>query len=181
MPMKQQAEKLFLETYDEHADAIYRFCYFRLFHREKAEEVAQEAFTRTWEYLAEGKEVENIRAFVYRVAKNIITDYFRKKKESSLDELLEQGFDTSLEDHTRWSDILDGANVIRVINGLDEKYREALILRYVNDLPVKEIAGLLDETENAVSVHLHRGLKQVKEILRRPPENGALPPVRKDS
>jgi RNA polymerase sigma-70 factor (ECF subfamily) len=165
----QETEKLFLQVYDEHADAIYRFCYFRLFNKEKAEELSQEAFMRTWEYLASGKKVDNIRAFVYRVARNSIVDYFRKKKELSLDELHEQGFDVSLEDASRWENIIDGRDAIRAISLLDEKYRDVLLLRHVDGLSVKEIASVVGETENAISVRLHRGMKQLKEILTKPP------------
>lgn len=160
-----KTEQRFLQTYDEHADAIYRFCYFKLLDREKAEEVSQEAFTRTWEYLAGGKEVGNIRAFVYRVAKNIIIDFFRKKKESSLDDLHERGFDVPQDEHLRLTDILDGGAVIRVIYTLDAKYREPLLLRYINDLSIKEIAEIMGATENHISVRLHRGLKHLKERL----------------
>ncbi len=174
--MRSQAtEQLFLEVYDEHADAIYRFCYFKLFDKEKAEELTQEAFMRTWEYLASGKEVDNLRAFVYRVARNSIVDYFRKKKELSLDELHEQGFDASIEDASRWENIIDGADAIQAIRLLDEKYREALLLRHVDGMAVKEIALLCGETENAISVRLHRGLKQLKEVLRPVPRKESRP------
>lgn len=163
----QSTEQLFLSTYDQHADAIYRFCYFKLLNKEKAEEVSQEAFTRTWEYLADGKEVENLRAFVYRVAKNIMVDYFRKKKESSLDELRTRGFDVAVDLQEHWENQMDGSEIVKVIARLDEKFREVILLRYVNDLPVKEISKIIGETENHVSVRLHRGLKQLKEILGR--------------
>jgi RNA polymerase sigma-70 factor (ECF subfamily) len=165
----QETEVMFLKVYDEHADAIYRFCYFRLFDKEKAEELTQEAFMRTWEYLASGKKVDNIRAFVYRVARNSIVDYFRKKKEVSLDNLHEQGFDVSIEDASRWESIIDGGDAIRAITLLDEKYRDVLLFRHVDGLLVKEIAVIVGESENAVSVRLHRGLKQLKEILSQPP------------
>lgn len=158
-------EEQFLETYDKHSDAIFRFCYFKLSDHEKAEEVTQEAFTRTWEYIQKDKKVENLRAFVYRVAKNIIVDYYRKHKEISLDQLHDQGFDPSLWEHMRWGDMVDGTRIIGIIKRLDEKYREVLLLRYVNNLSVKEIAEIVGERENHISVRLHRGLKQLKGIL----------------
>lgn len=165
---KSQIEKTFLEAYDKHMDAIFRFCYFKLSHKEKAEEIAQESFMKTWEYLIQGKKIENIRAFVYRVAKNSIIDYYRKKKELSLDELHEQGFDVSREEHGRLENIIDGNQAMEAIQKLNEKYREVVFLRYVNDASVKEIAQIVGETENAVSVRIHRGLKQLKEMLSLP-------------
>lgn len=165
---KKKVEKKFIEVYDKHAEAIFRFCYFKLSSKEKAEEITQEAFMKTWEYLCQNKEIENIRAFVYRVAKNSIVDYYRKKKEVSLDELHEQGFDVSKDEHGRLENILDGEQAIQAIQKLDDKYREALFLRYVNDASVKEIAEIIEETENVVSVRIHRGLKQLREMLSPP-------------
>lgn len=161
----KHAEQIFLDTYDQYADDIFRFCFFKLLDKEKAEEVTQEAFVRTWDYLAQGKKIENIRAFVYRVAKNIIVDSYRKKKEISLDVLREQGFDAFLDTTESQHDILDGGRVIAVIQQMDERFRDVLLLRYVNSLPVKEIALIIGETENHVSVKIHRGLKQLKRLL----------------
>ena len=73
-------EKLFTEAYDKYADAIFRYCYYRLFDREKAKDCMQEAYCRTWKYMSAGKQVDNIRAFVYKTANNIIIDDSRKKK-----------------------------------------------------------------------------------------------------
>ena len=74
-------------------DAIFRHCYFRVFDRERARDLVQETFLKTWEYLTRGHDIENIRAFLYRVATNLIIDDSRRKKEISLEQLSESGFD----------------------------------------------------------------------------------------
>ena len=78
------AEKAFLEAYDTLSDAIFRQCYFRCFDRELARELTQECFMRTWEKLAEGAEIKNIKAFLYRVAGNLVIDNARRKKSERL-------------------------------------------------------------------------------------------------
>ena len=83
--MRNTTNDTFLTAYDKYADAIYRHCFFRVFSKEKAEELTQETFMRTWQYLEDGKEVLNLRAFLYRVANNLIIDHSRKKKEERLD------------------------------------------------------------------------------------------------
>ena len=57
--------------------------------------------------------------------------------------------------------------MIEVIGWLDEKYRDVVLMRYVDELSPKEISEVVGESENNVSVRIHRGLKQLKEILRK--------------
>ena len=56
----------------------------------------QEAYCRTWKYLTEGHQIDNIRAFVYRTAHNIIIDMAKKRASVSLDYLMEKGFTASV-------------------------------------------------------------------------------------
>ena len=85
-------EQQFLEAHTQHSDAIFRYCYYRVFDREKAKDYVQETYLRTWKYLAEGRKVDNIRAFLYRTATNLIIDESRKKKATSLDQIMQKDF-----------------------------------------------------------------------------------------
>ncbi len=158
-------EKQFLDAYDELADVLFRHCYFRVSDRERARDIMQETFTRAWEYMVGGGEIQKIKSFLYRIANNLIIDYYRKRKESSLDVLREAGFDIATGEHDKWSDAIDAKAVIQTLNALDVKYRDALIMRYIDDLSPGEIAAALQETENAVSVRIHRGLEKIKKLL----------------
>ncbi|MBX4200907.1 RNA polymerase sigma factor, partial [Candidatus Parcubacteria bacterium] len=80
----------FLDAYKQHADAIYRHCYFRVYNKDLAEDLTQETFIKTWKYIVEGKKVDNIKAFLYRVAVNLIIDHSRKKKALALDDVKEK-------------------------------------------------------------------------------------------
>ena len=48
---------------------------------------------------------------------------------------------------------------------MDEKYATVILMRYVDDLTVKEISEILSVTQNVVSVRIHRGLKEIKKII----------------
>jgi RNA polymerase sigma-70 factor, ECF subfamily len=162
---KPTTSPLFLKAYEDYSDAIFRFCYVRLRNRDLALDIMQETFIKTWEYLGAGKEVLNLRAFLYRVANNLIIDYSRKKKETSLDNLMEQGFDAPADDDGNLHKALDAKYIIRIVQDMDEKYRDVLLLRYVDDLSIKDIADIVGESENVVSVRIHRGVQQVRKIL----------------
>lgn len=163
--------QLLLAAYDQYADAIYRHCFFRVFNKAKAEELMQETFLKVWVYMekgpfgsAQGREVKNIRAFLYRVANNLIIDYIRRKKEESLDAMTEDenfiepaGADQKdLEKEVLLNEVKDQ------INDLPEDYKQILIMRYVDDLEPREIAEVLDLDANNVSVKIHRGLMMLK-------------------
>jgi RNA polymerase sigma-70 factor (ECF subfamily) len=160
MRAEQAVEQRFLEAYDAHADAVFRHCSFRVFNRERAKEIAQEAFCRTWEALAEGQDIQNIRAFAYRVANNLIIDESRKKKESSLEALAEAGFDPG--SAPKAVDVVEAERAQACLQNMDAAYRDAVVMRYVDDLTPKEIADITGESQNVISVRIHRGLKLLR-------------------
>lgn len=157
----------FLAAYDAFADAIFRHCYMRVSDRDRAKDLMQETFTRAWKYIAEGKTVDNVRAFLYRVANNLIVDESRKKKGVSLDQLSEVGFDPK--DPNMGSDAveakMDAERILAFVERVASPYREALVMRYVDGFSVKEIADILGETANTVSVRIHRGVKMLKNFV----------------
>lgn len=165
MPGKAKIEKQFLEAFDKYSDDIFRYCYYRVFDREKAKDLVQEAYCRTWEYITKGNKVENIRALIYKIANNMIIDDSRKKKSISLDQIMEKGFSPSFNPVEKSDDYFIGKEVLKIVESLDEKYREVIIMRYINDLSIKEIASILNETENNIYVIISRGFAKVKGIF----------------
>jgi RNA polymerase sigma-70 factor, ECF subfamily len=164
MKASPSAEADFLALYEEFADAIFRHCFFKVSNRDVATDLTQETFIRAWQYIAKGMEIENARAFLYRIATNLTIDYYRKKRETSLDQLLEAGFEPGENTEERLYDSLDGRRMLELVKTLDPKYRDVVLMRYVEGLSPKEIAEIIDETENVVSVRLHRALKKVSEL-----------------
>ncbi len=159
------AEAEYLSLYEGSADSLFRHCYFRVSDRDLARDLTQEAFTRTWEYIAKGNKVDNMKAFLFRTAGNLIIDHYRRKKESSLDSMAEGGFDPSGDDHKHIPELAAGKEALRAVKLLEEDYRQVIVLRFINDLTIGEIAEIRGESENAVSVRIHRALKKLKEIL----------------
>jgi len=155
-------ESEFLKAYEDYNDAIFRYCLFQTSNREKAIDMTQDTFSKTWEYMALGHDIDNIRAFLYKTAKNMIIDARRKKKAMSLDDLMNDGFDAPFDDQDAHLARLDGEKAAALVGDLDENYREVLTLRYVEDLSITEISNMLEESENTISVRIHRGLEKLK-------------------
>ncbi len=156
----------FHSTYEEFADVLFRYSYFKLSDREKAKDIVQDTFIRFWEFLSSGGEVENTKAFLYRIATNAIIDQYRKHKELSLDGLAEDGFDPmDAEGHKKMLQSLDGQMALDLLNSIEGSERDIMLMRYVEGLSVKEIAEILGERENTVSVKIHRALKALQELF----------------
>lgn len=165
MDHQKHTEEAFLKLYDDLAEPLFRHCYFRVSSRELAEDLTQEAFLRMWNYLAAGNTVDNPKALLYRIAGNLIIDYYRRKKEVSLDVLAEDGFDPAGDDADSILDQAEGQKALKLLESLEPQYREILTLRYVSDLSITEIAEVVGQSENAVSVRIHRGIQKLKTIF----------------
>lgn len=163
--MSAEPLQRFLSAYDQHADAIFRFCYAYSGERELARDATQEAFIRTWKYLASGKKVRDLKPFLYRTARNVIIDQKRRPHHESLERLQEEGFDVSDSGSTSPVTAAEASQALRAINALDEKYRTPLILRYVQGMGPRDIAEVVHASENAVSVRINRGIQQLRERL----------------
>jgi RNA polymerase sigma-70 factor (ECF subfamily) len=155
----------FIRAYDEYADAIYRFCLIKVRDKNLSIDIAQETFLKAWEYISSGKEVGHLRGFLYQIARNLIIDAYRKKKTESLETLAEMGFDPPTEKEPE-PDYFLIQNALAHVDALEEKYKDVLLLRYVDDMSVKEIAVLLKEQENTISVRIHRALEKIRSQIK---------------
>jgi RNA polymerase sigma-70 factor (ECF subfamily) len=162
-------EREFMAAYEEHADALLRHCLLRVRDRERAKDIVQDAYSKTWVYLSEGNEIDHIKAFLFRVANNLIIDASRKKKSSSLDAMIdENGFE--IEDDT----ITDPAEkqgireALKLLGELDENYRVVITMRYMDEMSPGEIARILGVSENVVSVRIHRGIERLQKAYNKP-------------
>ncbi len=164
--MLMRTEEDLSKAYEAFSDAIFRHCFFRVYQREYALDLMQQVFMKTWEYMASGKSIENMRAFLYRTANNLIIDETRKKKEQvSLEVLEEQGVKPSIDTREEVEATIDGAKIGTYLKQLPKEDREILVLRFVDDLSPKEIAEVLGETANVVSVRIHRAVKKLRELI----------------
>lgn len=166
-------ESAFLGAFEEYSDALFRHACFRISDRERAVDLTQETFVKVWDYVREGNEVRQWRGFLYRILNNLIVDEYRRKKEQSLDTLLEEnpvhanvyiGTDSRAEREERFDDEFLITKIRSLIPKLPEPQRVAVTLRYIDGLGPKEIAVSLGISENAVSVRIHRGVEHLKKL-----------------
>lgn len=171
--VQSQEEQAFLRAFDEYADALFRHVSFRVADKVRAQDIVQDAFLKTWDFIAGGGTVREYRSFLYRIVHNLIVDEYRRKRSSSLDALLEdetvadrveaQMASGSVEEAEEAIDrSLRAVTLREQLTRLPESYRSVLTLRYLDGLSVREIAKTLDVSENVVAVRIHRGIAKLK-------------------
>lgn len=163
MDTENQNQALFSKIFEEYQDAIFRFVFFRVGNRQIALDITQDTFVKLWGHLIKGGKIEHEQAFIYRIAKNAVIDYYKKSKSSSLDILIEGGFEPESNIHT---DEIFRNDDIKMIQGLleevDEESRQIIFLRYTEEKPIEEIAEIYGKTTNAMTVRIHRIIQKLK-------------------
>lgn len=163
-------QKQFAEVYEKEADAVFRFCLLRTSDREMALDFTQDTFMRFWNALQTDKRINNCRTFLFTIARNIVIDWYRKKKSISLDSILESAgaADKSSFTAVAREDVeveAEAEFLIRKMGELEEPYQHAVYLRCVEELKPREIAEILGESANVISVRISRGLGQLRTLL----------------
>lgn len=157
-------KKIFTQIYDDHVDRIYRFIFFKVDSKETAQDLCSETFLRGWQsFKSKKQEIENPRAFLYKIARNLVIDHYREKGRTqtvSADYVSIIDPEQDLEEQA--SSMSDLDTIKLALNDLKDNYQEVVVWHYIDDLSIPEIAQMLKKSEGAVRVTLHRALKTLK-------------------
>lgn len=158
----------FTATYDLYQDAIFRYCLWKCHDREIGRDLMQETFLRYWQTLQRKKEILHARAFLYRIAHNLFVSHVRRKKETSLDQLLETGSEPTVDPWQQTYSQLEAQKAIEKLSKMQHPYRQVLHYRFILGLAPAEVATITGESPNMVSVRTFRGLKSLRLLLQQP-------------
>jgi RNA polymerase sigma factor (sigma-70 family) len=159
---KTHVEAQLTLAHKDYEKGLNSYSFFRLPSRGVSEELVQDTFMKTWSYLVKGGKIEIMKAFLYHILNNLIVDEYRKRKTTSLDVLIEKGFEPKAEGAGRILNILDGKSALLLIQRLPVVYQKIMRMKYVQDLSIGEISLITGQTKNAVAVQTHRGLEKLK-------------------
>ena len=144
---------------EEQYDKIYRYCYFKLYDRQLAQDLTQEAFLR---FCRQGSRFDHGKElpYLYTIAKNLCIDEFRKQPVDRMEELQ---CDAASDPSEEWIDAL----VLRsVVSRLPKEEQELLFLRYANELPIAAICKITGLSRFAIHRRLSKSLKWLREELK---------------
>lgn len=137
--------------------------------KEDAEDVLQEIFIKTYRYLNDFDMNLKFSAWIYRIAHNeVINHYRRARARPQLVSIEDSGHEFL---NHLYSDFSAGGKVDkkllayevgRILLGMDEKYREVLILKYLEDKNYREMADILKKSTGTIATLINRAKKQFK-------------------
>ncbi len=170
----------FNTLFREYHDRIYRFCCYRTGSAEASRDITAEAFYRAYKNLWQFKfGFSKFSSWLYKIASNECSNYYRKNdnKALSLDEALEargeaglkgnRALSLELEAHQRELDKNDEFGAVKsALDKLPALYRDAVILRYLEELSIEETASLLGKKTGTVKSLVFRGLAMIKEDVK---------------
>ncbi|MFM2330687.1 MAG: hypothetical protein RLZZ26_194 [Candidatus Parcubacteria bacterium] len=149
------------------AKGLTSHAFFKLHNQAMSDDLVQDTFLKTWRYLAREGKIDVMKSFLYHILNNLIVDEYRKRKNASLDVLLEKGYEPSTDNREKMINLLDGKAALLLIARLPEKYRKVMRMRYVQDLSLEEMVLITGESKNTMAVQLHRGLAKLKLLYNR--------------
>lgn len=157
------------KAYDElvlyFAPKINRFLAFKLPRAEDADELLSEVFLRSWEYMLTS-EVKEAGGLFYRIARNLVADFYRKYQPTAeLSNTVLQAAETSSL-ATEITEKFEVERLRRHLQKLPVDQAEVLHMRFFDDMPVTEIAAVLEKTPNHIRVLIHRARQALKEYVK---------------
>lgn len=161
----------FSQIYYREIDKIFRFFFLRVNSVEEAEDLTSLVFLKFYQSFQkkDEKTVVDTKSFLYKMARNLLIDFYRKKDRNSLslDKLLKEGFDLPSPDKIENKIELDFQmeEIKKALKEINPLYADIIILHYIDDLSIKELALILNKKENNVRVLVHRALEALKDQL----------------
>ncbi len=149
--------------YNEYADDIYRFLFVHVRDMELAEDLTADTFTKAWKNI-DNYDFKHPRGWLYAIARNTLTDHWRKKKAIPLDEEIEIADDAPTQEEIM-DKKLEQKRTVRAISRLPEDMKSVVNLRFMQAYSVKETAEALGMSESNVRVVQYRALKKMKKDL----------------
>ncbi len=166
---KRDAESYGL-LYDRYVQKIYRFVYFKVHNKEDAEDVTSDVFLKAWQYILQKSplEIQSVSGLLFSIARNSVIDVYRersKKPAVSIEVIAEIAQEEKSFAQLESKESIH--HMVEMIKKLKQDYQEVLLLKYVEELKISEIARLLGKSSVNVRVLLHRALKKLKEMSKK--------------
>lgn len=160
-------EAALAEIYSLYFKKIYRFIFYRVSHKEVAEDLAEEVFLKAFGKISSINETGAFEGWLYQIARNLVIDYYRQKKLTvPLDEI-----ENTLVYESNIIDILNLQQqqkvLLEILKELGAEQQAVIKMKFLEGLENSEIAGLLNKSEGAIRVIQHRAITKLHELIKK--------------
>jgi len=163
---QQRDQEAFAQLYEENFDKIYRYIVLRIGNKTEAEDMTQQVFLNALKSISSFKwKGIPFSAWLFRIARNQVVDYLRKKtKQASapLDESLASSDSTP---ELVAEQKLDIDQLLSVTKRLTVAQREVISLRFTSELPIAQVAKIIGKSQGAVKALQHSAIVALRKAL----------------
>ena len=164
---KQGHDEALGEIYSLYFKKIYRFIFYRVSHKEIAEDLAEEVFLKAFTKIVSIDENLAFEGWLYQIARNLVIDYYRQNKLTAPLEELENTLSYE-------SNVVDLLNLqqqqkilLEILKELGAEQQIVIKLKFLEGLENNEIAELLHKNEGAIRVIQHRAIAKLQELIKK--------------
>jgi RNA polymerase sigma-70 factor, ECF subfamily len=153
--------------YERYHRMIFRYLYYRVGDRSLAEDLTSEVFVRMLRFLGGFKPpAASFQAWLFQIARHLAIDHYRKpsaRNHLQLEENMKND-EQNLEDAV--DRIITSERLSRALDDLTEEQRDVIILRFISEMPISDVAQALNKSEDAIKGLQRRALMALRDVLR---------------
>ena len=173
------SEKAYRELLGRYQRPVFSLIYRMVRDREQAEDLAQETFVRVFNNIDRYDPAYKFSSWIFKIATNLTIDWIRRKEVPTVsidgsryatsNDDIEASTITVESDDENPEELLEsrelGSQIEVAIGKLRPEYRQAIVLRHIDDLPYEDIAQIMALPLGTVKTYIHRGRKELQELL----------------
>jgi len=161
-------ESAFGQIYDLYFEKVYKFVYFRVNHRQAAEDLVSEIFIKVWGKISNIQDTASFNGWIFQIARNLVIDYYRSRKQNVDLTLLENvlEYEDNMVERTNLS--FQQKAFLEQLKHLTEEQQLVIKLKFLDELDNEDIAKILGKSEGAIRVIQHRAINELKNLLSSP-------------
>lgn len=143
-------------------DRLYKEAYLRCKHEEDAKEIVQETIYKAYKNIKNLREPKYFKTWLSKILINVCNDHLRKN--GMID--LEHDENDYVKKIHNDNEVEIKIDLYNAIDELEDKYKDVIILRYIEDLKVEEISKILGRPVNTIKTHIRKAIKEMKNLLK---------------
>ena len=163
---QQRDQEAFTQLYEENFDKIYRYIVLRIGNKTEAEDMTQQVFLNALKSISSFKwKGVPFSAWLFRIARNQVVDYLRKKAKQATAPLDESLVSSDSNPELAAEHSLDIERLLLATRQLTAAQREVISLRFAGELPIAQVAKVMDKSEGAVKALQHSAIVALRQTL----------------
>ncbi|MFN3454610.1 MAG: RNA polymerase sigma factor [Pseudobdellovibrio sp.] len=156
-------EDQFSNVYTQHHKLV-RSVIYQISGESHLNDLVQESFIKIWKHINQFKHESHLSSWIYRISVNVALDHLRTHKRKS--EVYSHNFDTIIDEKTNIEKTLSDKDLVeRALSQLSDEHRIVIILYFIHDLKISEIADIVEANEGTIKSRIHYAKEHLKQFL----------------